>query len=475
MNECFCAPYEEDRGQYKISRDQYVFRTLLKRARTVFLALLVVCSSLYAKEEQNLSKPLSVSELIVKDTRNCETLLVQKKLFLLENINSVALVGSSGAGKTTLLQVLKEKFPEVTFPKRYITRRKRDNEVEGENIHVDKETFRRLVGSGDIGLHWVRHMENGREEFYGFEGTNPESFVVYSANNDFFRNVSPSLLKNTLILGVYAPDKVRGERLHGRSPEMSKEERGYRSKDLSENIFDASHIVVENFGTKEKAAKKEISVLLQAALEHYLPWGEIRDLEDYSTLFSSRLFSVKEHSVLFSDGEKKRFQFVERSPGVRVLVTSGNYLLLNCEYRLEIGDWDYRLPGGKVFESRQEFDQFLEMKGGNSAFFDKVTQAALKELNEETGLEYLPGDLVFMEKSPCGSVINWDLYFFHVPLNSSPTFLSERIETVEGERLKHVWVSWKEALNLCLTKAIREDRTRAFLFNFILINSNQEV
>ena len=52
------------------------------------------------------------------------------------------------------------------------------------------------------------------------------------------------------------------------------------------------------------------------------------------------------------------FEKARRSPGTRLLITSPDHnILLTREYRGEIGGWDYRLPGGKVFDSLEEYSQ----------------------------------------------------------------------------------------------------------------------
>ena len=45
------------------------------------------------------------------------------------------------------------------------------------------------------------------------------------------------------------------------------------------------------------------------------------------------------------------FELAKRSPGVRVLITDGDKILLNKERRHELdGGFDLRLPGGKVYD-----------------------------------------------------------------------------------------------------------------------------
>ncbi len=43
------------------------------------------------------------------------------------------------------------------------------------------------------------------------------------------------------------------------------------------------------------------------------------------------------------------FETAVRSPGVRLIIVKDNQMLITKEFRGELDDYDYRLPGGKVF------------------------------------------------------------------------------------------------------------------------------
>ena len=53
-------------------------------------------------------------------------------------------------------------------------------------------------------------------------------------------------------------------------------------------------------------------------------------------------------------------EFARRSPGVRLLIIKGNQTLLTKEYREEIKSFDYRLPGGKVFDTLVNYNNFTK-------------------------------------------------------------------------------------------------------------------
>ena len=79
-------------------------------------------------------------------------------------------------------------------------------------------------------------------------------------------------------------------------------------------------------------------------------------------VYRGKLFQVinrtKENTFLVDGKEITKnltFELVRRPPGVRALIVQGDKLMLNREYRYELDDWDYRLPGGKVFDKLEQF------------------------------------------------------------------------------------------------------------------------
>lgn len=59
------------------------------------------------------------------------------------------------------------------------------------------------------------------------------------------------------------------------------------------------------------------------------------------------------------------FEIARRAPGVRLIITDKEQekLLLTREFRQELQDWDYRLPGGKVFDTLEEYSKFRDSGG----------------------------------------------------------------------------------------------------------------
>ena len=190
----------------------------------------------------------------------------------LKHISNIIFVGSSLVGKSTLVDAVRnamEKNEELgsvfLIPKRVITRPQRANDNLVENRFVTTDEFDDMIQRGDIGLHWVRKMEGDREEKYGFLSTDKNKIPIFSANNAIINNkgsvVPPDLLEHSLIIAVYSPESLRGERMQQRSPDLVKdkpEEVKYRLDDRAINMYPEAHLVVKNFGRYQDLVKEDL-------------------------------------------------------------------------------------------------------------------------------------------------------------------------------------------------------------------------
>lgn len=68
------------------------------------------------------------------------------------------------------------------------------------------------------------------------------------------------------------------------------------------------------------------------------------------------MFEIVHQDFDLGSGKIKTFEFARRSPGTRAIVKNAvGEILMTREYRLETQGFDYRLPGGKVFDTREAF------------------------------------------------------------------------------------------------------------------------
>jgi 8-oxo-dGTP pyrophosphatase MutT (NUDIX family) len=154
------------------------------------------------------------------------------------------------------------------------------------------------------------------------------------------------------------------------------------------------------------------------------------------------------------------FERVQRSPGTRLIVVRDRQLLLTKEFRAEFNDYDYRLPGGKVFDSLEEY-QDARKKGRD--ILQSAERAARKECEEECGL--VPKKLTHYAISAGGSMVTWDLYYFIVA-DFAQHPKGQQLK--DGEAIEPVWFSFEDVKRLCIEGKIQEDRTVGVLLRFLL-------
>ncbi len=431
---------------------------------------MIMCTSCVSQPEfpilHNTELLGGIAPAIYRDLSQRTSIVVLEKCTEISNIAGIAFVGSSASGKTTIVNSVRgyaQVGDEVVIPRRYITRPPRRGDDMTENLHIQRADLYQKIQTGEVTVSWVRHMEGKREELYGFEATDKKKLAIYSANNDLCRRAG-GVGRNILVVGVYAPDDVRERRLLSRSPDMSRGETAYRLGDSSKNIVPFAHILIKNYGETETAALADVQALVQSVVRHRVRWGEIRNIGTPVAEYRSRLFVIENYDVLFSDGVIKNFQRVERSPGVRTMITCGEEILVTREWREEIGGWDYRLPGGKMFETIASYKQFLQ-EHGETLLPTRAQETAAREVQEETGITLFPSDLSMAQLSKCGSVISWDLYYFQVEIQKQD--VAPSVTSSESEIVENVWVSRDDALKLCLQGVVSEDRTSSFLLKFL--------
>jgi 8-oxo-dGTP pyrophosphatase MutT (NUDIX family) len=157
------------------------------------------------------------------------------------------------------------------------------------------------------------------------------------------------------------------------------------------------------------------------------------------------------------NGKKKVFEFARRSPGTRLIIPKGNTILLSKEFRSEINGYDYRLPGGKVYDTLDEY---------NTALFSGVDiheaakLGAIKEAKEEVGVEVK--ELSFLHTSVCGATVVWDLFYFVVN-----DFSETSQDLEEGEDITFEFMDKEKVRKMCLDGSISEERSALVLLRYL--------
>jgi 8-oxo-dGTP pyrophosphatase MutT (NUDIX family) len=180
---------------------------------------------------------------------------------------------------------------------------------------------------------------------------------------------------------------------------------------------------------------------------------------DEEIIFSGKTFDIINRKIKMGDS-LKTIEIARRSPGVRLLILDrkGKKILLTKEYRYELKGYDFRLPGGKVFDTLEGFHRALD-QGMDP--FDSALHAAKKECQEETGLN--PTKITHLCTSNAGLTVEWDLHYFLV---EEYTGSIDEQSLEESEDIVPEWKTFEEARKLCLEK-MQEERSVAILLKFL--------
>lgn len=162
------------------------------------------------------------------------------------------------------------------------------------------------------------------------------------------------------------------------------------------------------------------------------------------------------------EGTIMEFEKIRRSPGVRVIVQDKeDNILLTREFRRELEKFDHRLPGGKMFDSLDEFNEFRDRNDGDIR--EQAKNVARKEVEEETGFKL--DTIEYFSISKLGATVEWDLYYFLAVADRSQN-AKQHLEP--GEHIEIVWVTKEQARNLILeTDDFSEERSATTLLKFL--------
>ena len=159
-------------------------------------------------------------------------------------------------------------------------------------------------------------------------------------------------------------------------------------------------------------------------------------------------------------GEKSvRFESARRAPGVRLIIVdkSAQKIILTKEFRTELQGYDYRLPGGKVFDKLPDYNEFLS---SNKDIIRPAAKKAIEETREETGL--IATEAKHIHTSINGATVTWDLLYFVI---EDWTQAEQQLEL--GEDINVEWKSYDEAKDIALSTSMSEDRSVAVLLRWL--------
>lgn len=162
-----------------------------------------------------------------------------------------------------------------------------------------------------------------------------------------------------------------------------------------------------------------------------------------------------------------QFEAALRAPGVRLIIETEKSgmkaLLMTREIRREANGSDYRLPGGKVFDSLSEFE---EKRNQGEDITPHALAAAEKEGREEAGI--YGGEYRQVALSKAGASVEWDLYYFKV---TGAEFGAQELEEHEKGDIETVVLSAKEIYEKLLHREIKEGRSADMLWSWLAENN----
>jgi 8-oxo-dGTP pyrophosphatase MutT (NUDIX family) len=174
-------------------------------------------------------------------------------------------------------------------------------------------------------------------------------------------------------------------------------------------------------------------------------------------VYKGKIFEIVKQPMKAGD-KRVVFEIARRSPGTRLLIVKNNQLLIAKEFRSELNDYDYRLPGGKVFDTLEEYNRHR-----TTDILPFAVEAAKRECKEETGL--VAKKIKYFATAQSGATVVWDLIYFIID-EFEENKKGQELEV--GEVVNIEWKSFKEVKKMCKEGDISEDRTLGILFKFFL-------
>ena len=181
---------------------------------------------------------------------------------------------------------------------------------------------------------------------------------------------------------------------------------------------------------------------------------------DEQIMYTGKIFEVIQQPMK-SGNVSCMFEVARRAPGVRLIIVKDGKMLITKEFRHEINNYDYRLPGGKVFDTFAEYKEHI-----HNDMLPLAEAAARKECKEETGL--IAKNIKHFMTVSSGATIIWDLYCFIID-DFEESADGQDLET--GEDIEIHWMSFDQVKELCKNGSISEGRILGFLFRFFLLHA----
>jgi len=178
--------------------------------------------------------------------------------------------------------------------------------------------------------------------------------------------------------------------------------------------------------------------------------------DEDQVVYRGKIFEVIQQHMRI-DGKNVTYEIARRSPGVRLLIVKNNKILLTREYRRELHGYDYRLPGGKVFDTLAPIYRTFTYPSIPTCSRTCSSKTRVPRRNRLSRKEAHP-----LETTHAGATIEWDLVYFLVTKTEQATQALEH-----GERISPHWKTFTQVRTLCLSGKIHEDRSVGVILKFL--------
>jgi 8-oxo-dGTP pyrophosphatase MutT (NUDIX family) len=186
-------------------------------------------------------------------------------------------------------------------------------------------------------------------------------------------------------------------------------------------------------------------------------------LKSEKITYQGRIIEVVE----FDGGNGKTFEKARRAPGSRlIIVSTDGKILMTREHRHETGNVDLRLPGGKVYDTLEEYNKAL---ANNVDIAEAAKAGAIREAVEETGLEIKNLELITV--ATAGATVDWDLYYF-LTRDYEQLLSGQQLE--HGEDIEVTWMTPGEIRQAIANGQMQEWRSVGVLLGKVLPDLEQK-
>lgn len=186
--------------------------------------------------------------------------------------------------------------------------------------------------------------------------------------------------------------------------------------------------------------------------------GKLVPAGDEVVAYQGKMLEIVNQNM--TSGDKTiTFEWARRAPGTRLIIVDlqKQTIRLTKEHRYELDADDYRLPGGKVFDTLEEYNAFLE---NGKDVIEPATEKARGEALEESGVKI--DSLAHFHTSICGTTVQWDLLYF---VSTEWSIAEQSLET--GETSVPVDIPLAEAAKMAIDGRISEERSALILLKWL--------